>query len=138
MWEFHYSIGIPHDSNFPETAIRIKDDGSYAYRALEQARQLERLVDSGEDIYRGGYINDAALLGYLWAKAEAEIHLKPLAKTALQIKANNKIGGKNSGEVRRKIAEDGWKQIAKRLAFELRAKQPNLSQDRLVMAIDDA
>jgi hypothetical protein len=74
----------------------------------------------------------------LWAKAEAELHLKPLAKTALQIKANSKTGGKNSGEVRRKIAEEGWKKIAKKLAFVIRTRQPSLSQDRLVKAIDGA
>jgi hypothetical protein len=114
---------------------KIKNDYLYAYRALEQARELNALVDSEVDRYRGGYINDAALLGYLWAKAEAEINLKPLAKQALQVKENSQAGGKNSGEVRRKLAEDGWKAIAKAMAVEIRREYPDASQDKVAEEI---
>ena len=82
--------------------------------------------------------NQAAMLGFLWAKAEAETNLKPLATSALQRKDFNIKGGKRSGVERRKIAENGWKRTAKQLAFEIRAKRPSLSQDRLVMEINDA
>ena len=83
-------------------------------------------------------VNKAVLLGFLWGKIEADTTMRPLAETALQRKVFNREGGKRSGDARRKIAKDGWMKIAKRLAFEIRAKQPDLSQDRLVRAIEDA
>jgi hypothetical protein len=75
--------------------------------------------------------NQAAMLGFMWAKAEAEINLKPLAKSALKVKENSQAGGKNSGEARRKMAQDGWQAIARQMAIEIRTDHPGASQDKV-------
>ena len=80
-------------------------------------------------------LNEATLLGYLWAKIEFEANLKPLADIAKQRKIDNKRGGEKSGEIRRKNAEQGWVKIAKILAIRIRDKQAELSQDDLAFEI---
>ncbi len=157
----HYFIRV-HDrilNHFGvQSSAELSDrqfDNSIANRALSVVNELSTLLEEPLNVVYGKYkrkaykkyiqmrsvmdlVDLSVLVGFTWAKAEAEINLKPLAKTALQRKDFNKDGGKKSGEARRKIAQDGWMKIAKRLAFEIRAKEPGLSQDRLIKAIDKA
>jgi hypothetical protein len=108
---------------------------SYAYRALEQADKLDVPLRSDEPDDERLYAEEAALPGYLWAKAEAEIKLKPIATEAIKAKKKSEEAGKKSGDVRRKNAEQRWVKIAKILAIEIRDKQPELSQDDLAFEI---
>jgi hypothetical protein len=92
----------------------------------------EELEDAELDL---SIVNEATLLGYLWAKIEFEDNLKPLADIAKQRKIDNKRGGEKSGEIRRKNAEQGWVKIGKIMAIKIRDKQPELSQDDLAFEV---
>jgi hypothetical protein len=78
------------------------------------------------------------LLGYLWAKAETEINLKPLAVAGEKSKRGGKKGGIESGKARRKKADEGWIAIAKRMALAIRIENKNLSQDKVAEEISSS
>ena len=86
----------------------------------------------------GMAVNSAVLMGYHWAKAEAASSMKPLALSALKLKAAGSLGGKNSGLTRKRLRQQGWEMRAKQLAKTLREKYPTLSQEKLAYAVDDA
>jgi hypothetical protein len=109
----------------------VKDDKSYAYRALMQVSNLAHTLQEQKLFERHHCAHQGLLLGYLWAKAEAEIHIKPLAETALRIKEANKQGGKESGRLRLERAEQGWMKFAKMLAREIREEKPSATQDEV-------
>ena len=68
-------------------------------------------------------------MGYLWGKAETELNMKPLAISALEMKRKSKLGGKRSGEARRKKASEGWEPHARAIAKQTREIRPSASQD---------
>jgi hypothetical protein len=82
-------------------------------------------------------IDHAISLGYSWAKAEAEIEMKPLARDGLKAKENKAIAGKVSGAARRAEAEQGWRPHALELAKKIQAENQGLSQFDLARAIED-
>lgn len=124
----HYKIDSIGDIH------RVSKDASYAYRALSQITTVNTALDNTRFSKRV-CADSGALLGYLWAKAEAELNLKPLASEAIRAKNRSKEGGKNSGEARRKKAEAGWVAIATKMAMAIRQDRPGLSQDRLAEEI---
>jgi len=81
------------------------------------------------------FVDRALFLGYLWAKAENEINLKPLALSAVRMKAGSALGGSKGVETRRKEAEEGWIAIAKKMAIQIRAEKPYWSQDKVAQEI---
>ena len=120
----------------------ILNDGSYAYRALLVARKMEAKLQTKGNIFGGlrsvsqafrravtNLANDAAFMGYLWGKAETELNMKPLAISALETKRKSKLGGKRSGEARRKKASEGWEPHARAIAKQTREIRPSASQD---------
>jgi hypothetical protein len=80
-------------------------------------------------------VNYAVLTGYYWARAEAEMAMKPLAESALRGKAGAKSGGAKSGAVRRQKRAASWEPIAKEMAKKLRARKPSASQDDIATDI---
>jgi len=121
--------------------------GRFAYVAAFHAelllRQLRKLTDSGQsddalvcNASIARHIADEAVyLGYLWAKAEAEIKLKPLVKSALRAKAGAASGGSKSGAVRRQKRAASWEPIARQMAKDIRAQNPTFSQDKVAEEI---
>ena len=102
----------------PVMGINVDDS-----EAAEQARDLYRVV------------NDAVLLGFLWAKAEADLSIKPLALAALEAQKNSKEWGKKSGAKRREAAREGWMPVAAEMAKDLRKQDPHISQEDLAFEI---
>jgi hypothetical protein len=90
-------------------------------------------IEEAEDTLH--LVNEATLLGYLWAKIEFEANLKPLADIAKQRRIDNKRGGEESGRKRREKAELGWKSFAKELAADARREKPSSSQDAVAEEI---
>ena len=130
--------------------VRKKEGDDFASDAASQARkiagrigELRKLADGGEfgdPLVRTARLvsrtaDQAVYLGYLWAKAEAEIGLKPLARSALAVKAGAKSGGAKSGEERRRKRAETWEPNAKKLAMAIRAKNPTFSQDGVATTI---
>jgi hypothetical protein len=75
------------------------------------------------------------LLGYIWAKAENELGMQPLADAAVRAKLGGVAGGRKSGAARRKKRATTWEPHARELAVNIRAREPTLSQDRLAEEI---
>ena len=80
-------------------------------------------------------IEYAITAGYYWACAEAEGNIKPLAFSALKVKAGGTTGGSNSGKVRRQNRIDTWEPIARQMAKDIRAAKPTASQDEVAADI---
>jgi len=103
---------------------------------------MERIYDDSEKSEETSsllyFVNEAVLLGFLWAKAEDEKNVKPNALAALEARKKSKSGGRESGKARRKKADEGWIAIAKKMAIAIRAKNPFLSQDRVAEEISFA
>jgi hypothetical protein len=110
----------------------------------EQIREFRNLADSRElgdprvgNAWKAWYTADSAVyLGYAWAKAEAELKLKPLARSALRVKAGATSGGAESGKARQRKRAETWEPIAKEMAKGIRAENPTLSQDDVATEID--
>jgi hypothetical protein len=80
-------------------------------------------------------LDDACVLGYAWARAEAELRMKPLALAALASKAGASRAGQASGARRRANAAETWQAAVKAEACRLRGEQPHISQSKLATEI---
>jgi hypothetical protein len=80
-------------------------------------------------------INQACLVGYLWARAEASEHMKPLALAALASRSGASRAGQASGARRRARAAETWQALVKKEAVRLRAEKPDISQGTLAIEI---
>jgi hypothetical protein len=125
----------------------IREDGSYAYRALLEARQLlAKLLPMVKKIARKGdilsesywanisnlvVVSDAAVLGYLWGKAEAEINIKPRLESQLR---KSSLGGKNSAKKRWEDAQRS-KLAVRELAKTIWEKNRTKSQHDIATTI---
>jgi hypothetical protein len=74
-------------------------------------------------------LDDACVLGYAWARAEADHTMRPSALSALKSKAGGAVGGVKGGNTRLQKRIGGWEPIAKQMAKEIRAAKPSASQD---------
>jgi hypothetical protein len=125
---------------------KIKEEHSYAYGALSRAQFLQyltkdirkladdflsRSVEHNTAFSTCTLIDSAVVVGYLWAKAESELGLKPLAEASLRSKAGGSLGGNKSGEARRNKRAKTWEPHARELANAIRKEQPSFSQDRV-------
>jgi hypothetical protein len=130
-------------------AMPILKDDSYAYRALLEARHLEielepirKIVYGGRDLLSDAYqdlygnlaiANDAALMGYLWAKAEAELNVKPRLDSQLQ---KSSLGGKNSAK-KRWYNKERLKQIVRNAADAVWRTNRTYSQHDVAVSIQN-
>ena len=78
----------------------------------------------------------AVALGYWWARYEAEHTMRPFAELGLASKRGGFIGGKKSGEARRRKAARTWQAHALELAHAARKQKPHLSQESVVADIE--
>jgi hypothetical protein len=101
---------------------RLADSLNFGDRACHDAFAAWRCVD------------EAAFMGYLWAKAEAEAKMKPLAQSALRLKASGSLGGSKSGKKRQEKRE-AWQAIARKMAIKIRGEKPFASQDDIATEI---
>lgn len=76
-------------------------------------------------------IEEALLVGYYWANAEAQLKMEPLARSGMEALRGAKKAGIESGNRRRAKAEKTWKAHAFELAQQARKDDPSLSQHRL-------
>jgi hypothetical protein len=128
----------------------VTQENTFAYGALFRACLIEHLTqetrrladDLGSRSHKHndafstwGRVNDGVIMGYLWAKAEAELGLKPLAESTLRMKAGGSLGGNKSGEARRSKRAKTWEPHARELANAIREEQPSFSQDRVASEI---
>jgi len=108
---------------------------SNAHFALLLARDLQVELANETGAHNYDAVNNAALMGYFWAKAEAEFNIKPSARANLEARNSSRQGGKKSGDRRRENARDGWMQVAARMAKDLRNENPHISQEDLAFEI---
>jgi hypothetical protein len=80
-------------------------------------------------------INQACLVGYLWARAEAAQHMEPLALAALASRSGASRAGQASGARRRARAAATWQALVKNETLKLRAKDSSISQSALATEI---
>jgi hypothetical protein len=80
-------------------------------------------------------INEACLVGYRWARAEADLRMKPLAEGGLRSRTAAPKGGRKSGVSRRKKAETTWQPRALNWAKEEREAKPTASKEDIVEAM---
>ena len=80
-------------------------------------------------------MDDACMLGYTWAYAEAERSMRPLAAAALASRAGAARAGQASGARRRAKAAETWQLLIKKEAAKIRSKEPRISQARLAEEI---
>jgi hypothetical protein len=119
--------------------------GGPAYNALYRAAEIyERFLptvwkwlhsDSNRRASIGGEsldaLDDACMLGYSWAYAEAGQYMRPLAVAAAASRAGAARAGQASGARRRAKAADTWHRLVKREALKIRAGNPRVSQAKL-------
>jgi hypothetical protein len=136
--------------NAPEDDLTYRDASViYACSIARRTKNIQEIVDkffwsdvpSSEETRAAEktmfLVNDAVLLGYLWAKAESEERMKPFAIEGLRSKEKKAVAGKISGATRRAEAEQGWRPHALELAKEIQAENQGLSQFDLARAIED-
>ena len=80
-------------------------------------------------------LDDACMLGYSWAYAETEQHMRPLAVAGAASRAGAARAGRASGERRRVKAASTWQRLVEREAFKARAENPGVSQAKLAEEI---
>jgi hypothetical protein len=76
-------------------------------------------------------VSDAAVLGYLWGKAEAELNIKPRLESQLR---KSSLGGKNSAKKRWEGSQRS-KVAVQELAKTIWEKNPTKSQHDIAIAI---
>jgi hypothetical protein len=146
----HFQVQTLKKGNFADIVKRV--GFTFASKAALHAhivalqmdvykRWLAHIGDQNNPLARDAWkgwntADQAAYVGYLWAKAEAELELKPLARSALRAKAGATSGGAKSGVVRRQKRATSWEPIARQMAKDIRADNPTLSQDALATEID--
>ena len=81
-------------------------------------------------------VNNAIMLGYLWAKAEFQSIGSPIVDSARTMAARSSVGGIKGAETRRRKSEEGWRLIAGEMAIKIRAEMPESSQDKVAGEID--
>ena len=62
--------------------------------------------------------------------------MKPLATSALRVKAGATSGGTKSGKTRQRKRAETWEPIAREMAKGIRAENPTFSQDDVATEID--
>jgi hypothetical protein len=86
-------------------------------------------------------LDDACMLGYAWAYAEAEQNMRPLAEAAAASRAGAARAGQASGARRRAKAASTWQALVKREAATIRAEDSAVSQaslaDEIKFKFDD-
>jgi hypothetical protein len=86
-------------------------------------------------------LDDACMLGYAWAYAETEQHMRPLAVAGAAARAGAARAGQASGARRRAKAADTWQALIKKEAAIIRGQNPAVSQanlaDELKFKFDD-
>jgi hypothetical protein len=80
-------------------------------------------------------MDDACMLGYSWAYAEAERSMRPLATAALASRAAAGRAGQASGVRRRAKAAETWQLLIRKEAEKIRSTEPRLSQAKLAEEI---
>jgi hypothetical protein len=144
----HFGLNQLSDvMSFPEDEL---DQGGYALGALERAFFLAERTQEARRLALGAdwrareerdaienvrLLNDAVLLGYIWAKAEDEMGMRPLAEATLRAKRGGERGGRRSGAARRTKRAKTWEPAARTLALQIRAGHPTYSQDRVANEI---
>jgi hypothetical protein len=139
--------GVWRKKKITRSAVHEFDDkldiNANAYAALSRAAKIcdlyfptvSKLYNSDSNVRsRLGFkflhaLDDACMLGYAWANAEADHKMRPSALSALKSKAGAAVGGSTSGKKRLQKRIDGWEPIAKEMANEIRDAQPGFSQD---------
>jgi hypothetical protein len=109
-----------------ETKLGVKN--TYATRALLELNEIRAMLENSVFYNAFDFVDQALFLGYLWAKAETEANLKPLAIAGVEATKGRKKGGIASVKTRRKKAEEGWIAIAKKMAMAIRVENPHFSQ----------
>ena len=133
------------------TVKSVSDDFNktgHAYTALYRAIGIcERFLPRARKLanptsfrYRIGAayldaLDDACMLGYAWAYAEAEQHMRPLAVAGAASRAGAARAGQASGARRRAKAASTWQGLVKIEASKLRAESPSVSQAKLAEEI---
>jgi hypothetical protein len=138
----------------PDLFYSVQDDGSKAYRALAAAHRIDSatrtvrqtIVDAEDDDEAARHawdilraVNDATLMGYLWAKAEEDGvgKMKARARSALRSREGAKTAGRKSTKTRNDQADEDWRNKAREMAREARKKHPEWSQDLVAADIAD-
>src|ERR1700677_1618162 len=82
-------------------------------------------------------VNDAALLGFVWAKFEADRNMRPLAEKEEWRRGRTLVGAIESVKRRKEKAQIKWRDAAEDMAKKERQKSPSISQDDLADYISD-
>jgi hypothetical protein len=99
------------------------------YSAEDDDRYTAEDVEDAEELL--AIINEAVMLGFLWAKLEADMNLRPLADKEEWRNQKSRDGGLNSVNTRREKARQTWMNEAEVMAKAIRKKNPGFSQDKL-------
>jgi hypothetical protein len=109
-------------------------DALLSQYARRTADQKDRMLVKARIKYM---IDEACLVGYRWARAEADLRMKPLAEGGLRSRTAAPKGGRESGASRRKKAEKTWQPRALEWAQEERRAKPTASREVIVGAMED-
>jgi hypothetical protein len=80
-------------------------------------------------------LDDACMLGYAWAYAETEKHMRPLAVAGAASRAGAARAGQASGARRRAKAANTWQSLVNGEAVKSRATNPKVSQAKIAEEI---
>ena len=80
-------------------------------------------------------LDDACMLGYAWANAEADHKMRPSALSALKAKDGAARGGHASGASWSAKAAETWQVTVRAEALRVRSEQTDISQEKLAAEI---
>jgi hypothetical protein len=141
-------FGVPSlkdlDSDWADAKGKFAAGAAHYARIIEmlskETRTLANNLGATDRSHHDAYtawlcVDHAVFMGYLWAKAEAELTVKPLALSAQRAKAGASLGGSKSGQKRRRKRAETWEPIAREMAMNIRAHNPSYSQDSVAAEI---
>ena len=134
-------FGVQSLNETPEAA----EQSGFAYDAFLKARWIK---DSTSDMHElldehplkserhqaafklWDLVNASVHLGYNWAKGEADVEMKPLARKGKNITKGAAEGGRKGAKTRKQTQQE-WQSLAQSFAIETRKINPTLTRNAL-------
>jgi hypothetical protein len=113
---------------FKDTELAWNVDGDESKDAKDELEEAEALLQ---------VINDAACVGFMWAKFEADQTMRPLAEKEEWRRGRTLVGVNESVKKRKEKARINWRDAAEAMAKKERKSSPSISQDDLAEYISD-
>jgi hypothetical protein len=126
----------PNLSRMASIAYALFKDTELAWNVdVDESKDAKDELEEAEALLQ--VINDAACVGFMWAKFEADQTMRPLAEKEEWRRGRTLDGAIESVKRRKEKARIKWRDAAEAMAKKERKSSPSISQDDLAEYISD-